>query len=83
MSEIQNVEPLDCYDGAAELELNYDEDDEKYRLTEWGCLLVVLSDYGIDVTNIPGRVGKHIVEDFMELMRKAGYIAERDEEQDD
>lgn len=45
----------------------------------WGCLYAVLMDYGIDVSNIPGRVGKHIVDDFMEIMCKSGYIEENPE----
>lgn len=50
------------------------DDEERYILSEWGCLLLTLNDYGINIDKIPGRVGKHIVEDFMELMCKAGYI---------
>lgn len=49
------------------------DDDKKWVLTPWGCLCCVLSDYNIDVSRIPGRVGEHIVEDFMELMCKQGY----------
>lgn len=56
------------------------EDDEIYTLSEWGCLYGILDDYGIDVSHIPGRVGKHIVEDFMELMTKAGYVEKKKEE---
>lgn len=56
---------------------DYDEfpDDAEFVLTEWGCLSAVLSDYGIDFSHISGRVGQHIVEDFMEMMEKSGYIA--------
>lgn len=52
-----------------------DNEKETYRITEWGCLYLCLTDYGIDVSKIPGRVGKHIVEDFMDSMCKAGYIS--------
>ena len=57
------------------------EDDEIYTLSEWGCLYDVLNDYGIDVSYIPGRVGGHIVEDFMELMEKMGYVKKSEEEE--
>ena len=53
--------------------------DEKYTLTEWGCLYAVLTDYGIDVSHISGNVGRHIVEDFMEAMVRAGYVGKCDE----
>ena len=60
-----------------EMEFN---DDTEFVLTEWECLMMVLSDYGIDVSHIPGRVGKHIVEDFMELMVKLGYVGKKEED---
>lgn len=50
------------------------EDEEKYCLTPWGCLMLTLNDYGINTEGIRGVVGKHIVEDFMELMEKSGYV---------
>lgn len=56
-----------------------DEDNAKYVLTEWGCLSCVLRDYGFDISRISGKVGQHIVEDFMELMCTAGYIKENSE----
>lgn len=49
-------------------------DEECYTLTEWGCLYCILTDYRIDVSGISGKVGQHIVEDFMDLMCKCGYI---------
>lgn len=56
------------------------DEDVKYRLTPWGCLCAVLMDYGIDVGRISGKVGGHIVDDFMEVMEVAGYIMKDDEE---
>ena len=54
----------------------YENDEEEtYVITPWGCLYAVLLDYGIDVSHVRGRVGEHIIEDFMEAMEKAGYIA--------
>ena len=50
------------------------DDDDKFVLTEWGCLSSVLTDYGVDVSRVTGKIGEHIVEDFMELMCKCGYI---------
>ena len=54
------------------------DDKEKYILTPWGCLYVVLKDYHIDVSGISGTVGKHIVEDFMDNMVRAGHVIKRD-----
>ena len=47
---------------------------EKYCITPWGCLSSVLKDYGIDISHISGTIGTHMVEDFMEMMIKAGYV---------
>jgi len=49
-------------------------DNERFILSEWGCLYSILNDYGIDVSNISGRIGQHIVDDFMELMAEMGYV---------
>lgn len=60
-----------------ELELNpetINEENEMYTLAPWGCLSIILNDYNIDISHIKGKVGIHIVEDFMELMEKMGYI---------
>lgn len=48
--------------------------EEKYCLTEWGCLSSVLAEYGIDVSHITSTIGKHLVDDFMDAMCKAGYV---------
>ena len=53
-----------------------DDGEERYVLTPWGCLYSVLTDYGIDVEHVPGRVGQHIVDDFMDAMVKAGHVIE-------
>ena len=50
------------------------EDDEEHRLTEWDYLSSILTEYGIDISHISGRVGKHIVEDFMERLEDQGYL---------
>lgn len=60
-----------------------DDDDVKYVLSPWGCLSVVLEDYGINISRISGKVGSHIVEDFMELMEKSGYILKDDSNEKD
>lgn len=60
-----------------------DDNDVKYVLSPWGCLSVVLRDYGIDISRISGKVGSHIVEDFMELMEKSGYILKDDNNEKD
>ena len=47
---------------------------EKYRLTPWGCLSVILDDYGVDYSCVRPAIGKHLVEDFLNLMEKSGYL---------
>lgn len=55
---------------------NLEEDDEIYQVTPWGILWSILDDYNIDTSHIKGKVGSHIIEDFMESMKNAGYIKE-------
>ena len=54
------------------------DDNDVFILSEWGCLRNVLVDYGVDVSRVTGKIGEHIVEDFMELMVKCGYIGKVD-----
>ena len=57
------------------------DDGERYVLTKWGCLVVTLNSYGFDIPDyITGAVGDHIVDDFMEAMQLAGYVAKREEQ---
>lgn len=56
--------------------------EEKYILTPWGCLSAVLTDYNVDTSHITGRMGEHMVEDFMELMVKAGHVGKAGKEGD-
>ncbi len=66
-----------CFNDETDL-TDYEEDDEAhYTLTPWGCLSTILNDYGIDFSHIHGRCGEHIVEDFMDLMVKCGYVIEK------
>ena len=58
------------------------DDDDKFVLTEWGCLSSVLTDYGVDVSRVTGKIGEHIVEDFMELMCECGYIGRAEDKED-
>lgn len=46
----------------------------KYRLTPWGCLSVIFDDYGIDYSGVTPAIGKHLVEDFLTLMERSGYL---------
>lgn len=50
-----------------------------FALTPWGCLSAVLDDYGIPTGNITATIGKHMVEDFMDLMCKAGHVKKAEE----
>ena len=52
------------------------EDNGVFRLTPWGCLKKVLNDYNIDCEHITGRMGEHLVEDFMDSMIRAGHVGE-------
>lgn len=52
-----------------------DTDEERYRLTPWGCLYAVLKDYKIDCDWVSGKVGEHIVDDFMGIMERCGYVS--------
>ncbi len=56
------------------------DNEETYVLREWGCLMSVLMEYGIDVSHITGRIGEHIVEDFMAAMCDAGYVSKKEVE---
>ena len=58
------------------------DDDVMFVLSEWGCLHSVLSDYGINVDHIKGKIGEHIVEDFLELMCECGYIRKTEDKED-
>ena len=55
-------------------------DDDTFILTEWGCLACVLGDYGIFTGNITGKVGQHIVEDFMDMMVSMGYVTKNEKD---
>ena len=56
------------------------DDDTQFVLTPWGCLSSVLEDYGIDISRVSGKIGGHIVDDFMELMERAGYVVHNEGE---
>ena len=53
--------------------MEYD-DDTVFVMTEWQCLKVTLSEYGIDTDSITPAVGRHMVDDFMGRMIRAGHI---------
>lgn len=58
----------------------------KYQVTPMGCLYAVLLDYVgpdhlLDIRKIQGRVGEHIVEDFMDALVRAGYLGRNDDEE--
>ena len=55
-----------------------DDDNTRYILTPWGCMSCTLSDYNIDYSHLTPAMGKHMVEDFMELMEKTGYVRKQD-----
>ena len=62
--------------------------EEKYKLTPMGCLYAVLLDYVgpdhlLDIRKIQGRVGEHIVEDFIDAMVKSGYLARAEKGEND
>lgn len=53
--------------------------EEKFQITPWGCMVSVLNDYGIDTSHLTGKMGEHLVEDFMDAMVMAGYIKKKEE----
>lgn len=55
------------------------EQEEKYKLTEWGCLSFTLQAYAVDISHITPAMGKHMVEDFMDAMVKAGHVGKVEE----
>lgn len=57
----------------------FDDENGVYVLSPWGCLESTLREYGIDVSHVSGRVGTHIVEDFMEDMVRAGHVSKSEE----
>lgn len=60
---------------------NNDENEEEdvYVFTPWGCLTSVLNDYNIDISHITPAMGRHMVDDFMELMEMAGYVSKSED----
>ncbi|MBQ1789521.1 MAG: hypothetical protein II008_05050 [Oscillospiraceae bacterium] len=63
------------------------ENEERFVFTPMGCLYAVLLDYVgpdhlLDIRKIQGRVGEHIVEDFMDAMVRAGHLAKAEGEHD-
>lgn len=70
---------VNCADGSSNA--TETESEEMYVLSEYGCLLCALSDFGIDIEDkVPtGYVGAQIVKRFMDLMVKAGYVGVNEE----
>lgn len=63
---------------------NDDSDEDKiYVATPWGLLYSVLTEYGISAGHISGRIGTHIVDDFMEAMMNSGYVQRASAYEDD
>lgn len=68
---------MDIINGDVTVEEVYEQatgQEVKWQLTEWGVMKYVLDEYGINTDHITGKMGQHIVEDFMEEMVKAGYV---------
>ena len=60
-----------------------DDENVRFVLTPWGCLSSVLTEYNVDVSRISGRVGQHIVDDFMDAMVRAGHVAKAERTEDE
>ena len=77
--DITAMSTVEVLDRAIEyIERGYlEEESEEHCLTPWGCLLAILSDYGIEIEGIAGKAGEHIVDDFMDLLIENGYAEER------
>ena len=59
--------------------MSKEDDNVEYTFTPWGCLACILDEYGVDITGVTGKIGEHLVEDFMELMEKCGYVRRTDD----
>lgn len=62
-----------------------DADEIPYGLSLWGCMQIVMADYGIK-HNLTPKMGEHFVEDFMALLCKRGFaerVPDKDEEKKD
>ena len=46
------------------------EVEENYKLTEWGFLYGVLTEYGIDVSHITGRVIWQMLRELLNIQNK-------------
>lgn len=83
IDEIMSVPPgayYPSYFASAIRDMPPEDDGERYVLTKMGCLVVTLNSYGFDIPDyITGAIGDHIVDDFMEAMQLAGYVAKREE----
>lgn len=55
-------------------------EEEIYVLTEYGILLSVCEDYGINVDHITPKVAEHFFNDFMEALCNAGYVQRKSDE---
>ena len=63
-------------------EIDVFNDDDEFCLTQWGCLCAVLNDYGIDVSHLTPVMGVHMVDDFMDLMVRNGYVKKVNENEE-
>lgn len=54
-------------------------DDGPFQLTPWGCMIAVFDDYNIDWSHLTGKMGEHLVNDFMDLMQAQGYVVKADD----
>ena len=59
------------------------KDDDVFRLTKYGCLVAVMSDYGINLDHITPAIGEHLVDDFFECLAKQGYLQKVDPEDEE
>lgn len=61
-------------DDIMDKDIDYDVE-EKFCLTEWGCLACAFADFNVDLPEISGKMGAAIVQDFLEIMQTQGYIS--------
>ena len=78
MVELNKLKNLTMNDLQDNLSDDMDDDDTRYILTPWGCMSCILSDYNVDYSHLTPAMGKHMVEDFMELMERTGYVKKQD-----
>lgn len=58
--------------------INPEDDDERFVLTPWGCLLCAFRDFGLKLPDISGKMAEALMDDFFEIMERHGIVEKKD-----